>query len=50
MDKVRIFETFAGYGSQSMALQRLKEAFPGFDYEITGWSICEKSNKPIYKR
>lgn len=45
MDKVRIFETFAGYGSQSMALQRLKEAFPGFDYEITGWSEFDPDSK-----
>lgn len=45
MDKVRVFETFAGYGSQSMALQRLKEAFPGFDYEITGWSEFDPDSK-----
>ena len=35
--KIRIFEAFAGYGSQSIALQRLKEDFPGFDYEVAGF-------------
>lgn len=39
--KIRIFEAFAGYGSQSMALQRLKEDF-GLDYEIVGISEIDK--------
>ena len=41
MDKIRIFEAFAGYGSQSMAMQRLKEDF-GLDYEIVGISEIDK--------
>lgn len=41
MDKIRIFEAFAGYGSQSMAMQRLKEKF-GLDYEIVGISEIDK--------
>lgn len=40
--KIRVFEAFAGYGSQSMALQRLKEKFDGFDYEIVGISEIDK--------
>ena len=30
--KIRVFEAFAGYGSQSLALERLKRNFPNFDY------------------
>ena len=41
MDKIRIFEAFAGYGSQSMAMQILKEKF-GLDYEIVGISEIDK--------
>lgn len=36
--KIRVFEAFAGYGSQCMALERIKEAHPDFDYELVGWS------------
>lgn len=41
MDKIRIFEAFAGYGSQSMAIQRLKKDF-GIEYEIVGISEIDK--------
>ena len=40
--KIRIFEAFAGYGSQSIALQRLKEDFPGFDFEVAGFSEIDR--------
>lgn len=40
--KIRIFEAFAGYGSQSIALQRLKEDYPGFDYEVAGFSEIDR--------
>lgn len=36
--KIRVFEAFAGYGSQCMALDRIKESHPDFDYELVGWS------------
>lgn len=39
---LRVFEAFAGYGSQSMALARLKRDFPGFDYEVIGISEISK--------
>ena len=35
---LRVFEAFAGYGSQSLALQRLKEHYPEFDYIPIGFS------------
>lgn len=37
MEKIRVFEAFAGYGSQSMALSRL-----GVDYEVVGISEIDK--------
>lgn len=40
--KIRVFEAFAGYGSQSLALERLKRNFPDFDYEIVGISEIDK--------
>ena len=40
--KVRVFEAFAGYGSQSLALERLKKDFPDFDYEIVGIAEIDK--------
>lgn len=40
--KIRIFEAFAGYGSQSLALERLYENFPEFSYEVVGISEIDK--------
>lgn len=37
MEKLRVFEAFAGYGSQSMALERL-----GIDFEVVGISEIDK--------
>lgn len=37
MEKIKIFEAFAGYGSQSMALKRL-----GIDFEVVGISEIDK--------
>ena len=36
-NKIRVFEAFAGYGSQSMALRRL-----GIDFEVVGISEIDK--------
>lgn len=36
--KLRVFEAFAGYGSQAMALKRLKADYPDFDFEVVGVS------------
>lgn len=35
---LRCFFGFAGYDSQALAFNRLKELYPEFDYEIVGWS------------
>lgn len=40
--KIKVFEAFAGYGSQAMALERLKQEFPQFDYEVVGISEIDK--------
>lgn len=37
MEKIRVFEAFAGYGGQSMALKRL-----GIDFEVVGISEIDK--------
>lgn len=39
---LRVFEAFAGYGSQSLALERLKRQYPGFDYKPVGFSEIDK--------
>ena len=39
---LKTFQAFAGYDSQLMALDRLKEAFPDFEYECVGWSEIDK--------
>lgn len=41
--KLRVFTTFSGYDSQCLALNRLKERFLGFDYELVGWSEIDKN-------
>jgi len=35
---LRVFEAFAGYSSQRLALERLKRAYPEFDYISVGIS------------
>lgn len=39
---LRVFTAFSGYDSQCLALERLKHNFPGFDYELVGWSEIDK--------
>lgn len=34
--KLRVFEAFAGYGSQSIALDLLSQSFPDFQFENIG--------------
>ena len=41
-NKLRVFEAFAGYGSQSLALERLKRDYPQFDFEVVGISEIDK--------
>lgn len=40
--KIRVFEAFAGYGSQAMALNRLQKDFPNFEYEVVGISEIDR--------
>lgn len=47
--KIRVFEAFAGYGSQSLALERLKKTFPEFDYEVVGISEIDKYALTAYE-
>lgn len=43
MNKLRVFEAFAGYGSQAMALERLARKHPGqFGYEVVGISEIDR--------
>ena len=43
MEKVRVFEAFCGYGSQALALERLKADYPEkFDFEVVGISDIDK--------
>lgn len=39
---IKVFEAFAGYGSQAIALQRLKQIYLDFDYEVVGISEIDK--------
>ena len=39
---IRIFESFSGYGSQSVALGRLRRDYPSVEYEIVGISEIDK--------
>lgn len=40
--KLKVFTAFSGYDSQCMALNKLKEAFPEFDYDLVGWSEIDE--------
>ena len=37
-EKLKVFTAFSGYDSQCLALKRLHEMYPDFDYELIGWS------------
>lgn len=40
--KIKVITLFSGYDSQCLALDRLKEEHPGFDYELLAWSEIDK--------
>lgn len=46
---IRVFEAFAGYGSQSIALQRLSADRPCFQYEVVGISEIDKNAISAYR-
>lgn len=41
--KIKVFEAFAGYGSQHIALKRLAKDFPNFSCEVVGISEIDKN-------
>jgi len=45
MNKIRVIELFAGYGSQHLALKRLKRDYPDFEYEVV--AFCEIDDNAI---
>lgn len=48
---LRVFEAFAGYSSQSLALRRLREIYPEFDFVRVGFAEFDPfSNLPIDKQ
>lgn len=40
---LRVFTAFSGYDAQCLALERLERDFPGFGYDLVGWSEVEKN-------
>lgn len=49
MKKIRVFEAFAGYGSQAMAAKRLQRDFPGeVEFEFVGTSEIEPAAIKAY--
>lgn len=40
--EIRVFEAFSGYGSQSLALEKIKREYSEFDYEVVGISEIDK--------
>lgn len=42
---LRVITLFSGYDSQALALSRLKEIYPEFDYELVAW--CEIEDAAI---
>ena len=48
MNKLRIFEGFAGYGGGSFGLKRLKENMPGLEYEVIGYSEFDKYASELF--
>lgn len=45
---MKVFEAFAGYGSQSLALERLRRDFPDFEYEVVGISEIDRYASMAY--
>lgn len=45
---LRVFEGFAGYGGGHFALNRLREKYPNFEFEIVGYSEIDKYASELY--
>ena len=46
---IRVFEAFAGYGSQTIALELLAHAFPNFQFDTVGISEIDKNAIKAYR-
>ena len=42
MQKIKVIELFAGYGSQHLALKRLKRDYPEFEFEVVAFCEIDK--------
>lgn len=49
MYKINVVTLCSGYGSQEMALKRLKHSYPGFDFNILAWSEIDNNAIKAYK-
>ena len=49
LNHIRVFEAFAGYGSQAMALRRLAEDYPRFSFEVVGISEIDRYALQAYR-
>ena len=45
---IKVFEAFCGYGSQAIALERLKNDLSNFNYEVIGVSDIDKHALSAY--
>lgn len=51
MKKINVMTLCSGYDSQALALERLKQNFPEFDYELVAWAEFDPDSKqPIEKQ
>lgn len=46
---LRVFEAFAGYGSQHLAFNRIRKQFPEFDFKVVGISEIDRYAIQAYK-
>jgi DNA (cytosine-5)-methyltransferase 1 len=46
--EIKVFEAFCGYGSQAMALERIKNDIVDFNYEVVGVSDIDKNALNAY--
>lgn len=42
MERMRVITLFSGYDSQCLAMERIKNDFPQFDYDLVAWCEIEK--------
>jgi DNA (cytosine-5)-methyltransferase 1 len=46
---IRVFEAFAGYGSQALALKRLEKDFPQLHFDFVGISEIDRHAITAYR-